>query len=134
MLPFFSIGSFSPDPSSKTLWVRFYVLSVCLKFVLSQERTLQSCCNKSKTPKCPFVAIKYFHLLFMSKQIIMNFRRSDNDFSGKSYECPLWINEQKLPALCSDDDVIMHVPIATETPSEDWLMKGVSITGYLGDD
>ena len=50
------------------------------------------------------------------------------------YQCPLWINERKKPIMCAGNDVIMHVPIATEFAPEEWFMKGVSITSYLGDD
>lgn len=52
----------------------------------------------------------------------------------QSYPCPLWINERKKPTMCSDDDVILHVPISTEFDPEEWLMKGVSMTSYLGED
>ena len=63
------------------------------------------------------------------------FRRSNEELpAGMKYDCPVWINEQKIPPICGTDDIIMHVPIATETPAEEWLMKGVSIACYLGDD
>jgi len=49
------------------------------------------------------------------------------------FNCPLWLNENELPEMCSSSDIVTYVPIASEDDHEQWITQGTALLSRLED-